>query len=252
MSSTAPQGRTPPATIASTLGGAVNAVLSNFGAIVLVIAVYAAVTSSVDYTLYGMLGPKDGAQPDQSTLVRLLLGWEGAGLVMEILLGPIFAAVAVYTGKQWLAGEKVGVYAAVNFGLSRYGRMFVAHAAANILIRLGLLILVPGVLYMCQYAFVDSVAALESKKTWAMGRSKKLTRGRRRRIFMVLLPVLLVTQVMAFGDLWAIGQGGWALWLLHMGQHFMMMTMAIGFFLIYAERTTPKAGAAEQGTAQAE
>lgn len=246
MASPAPsRSRTPPASLGAVLSSAVAVVLGNLGTFLPVFAAWAALTASVDHTLYGVFGPPPGEQPDQSTLLPVLLSLEGAGLLLEILVGPLFAAIGIHAGRQWLAGRKAGLYASVNFALNRYGRMFVAHAAANTLIRLGLLIIVPGVLYIMQYAFVDSVAALESQKTWAMGRSKKLTRSRRKRIFFVFLPVLVLSQVAAIGDIWAYGQPGWILWALHLVQHGLFMVMAVAFFLMYAERTTPAAGDGE-------
>lgn len=242
MASTAtpsPSSRTPPASLGAVFSGALSVVLGNLGTFLPVFAAWAALTASIDHTLYGIFGPPPGQQPDQSTLLPVLLSLEGAGLVLEILVGPLFAAIGIHAGREWLAGRKAGLYPAVNFALTRYSRMFVAHAAANTLIRLGLLIIVPGVLYIMQYAFVDSVAALESKKTWAMGRSKKLTRSRRRRIFFVFLPVLILSQAAAIGDIWAYGQEGWILWVLHLVQHAIFMVMAVSFYLMYAERTTP-------------
>ncbi len=257
MSRTPPPPRTPPTTLGATYKDALACLFGNLGTIILVVFAYAVVTASIDHTIYTTFG-SPGEQPDQSTLIKVLLGWEAASLVTEILLGPLFAAAAVYIGREWLAQRSVSIYGAVNFGLNRYARIFLPHMAAQIQIRLGLLILVPGILYIMQFACVDSAAALETRTQWALDRSKKLTRGRRKRIFMLLLPVLLITQVMAFADLWAIGQGAWMLAILHVFQHLLMFTMALSFFLVYAERTTPrpqaaapKADTAEADTAEA-
>jgi len=243
MSQTPPPPRTPPNTLGATYKDALACLFGNLGTIILVAFAYAVVTASIDHTIFTTFG-KPGEQPDQSTLIKVLLGWEAASLATEIILGPLFAAAAVFIGREWLAHRPVNIYKVVNFGLSRYGRMFLPHLAAQVQIRLGLLILVPGILYIMQFACVDSAAALEKRQQWALDRSKKLTRGRRKRIFMLLLPVLVLTQAMAFADLFAIGQGAWMLAIFHVFQHTVMFTMALAFFLVYAERTTPRPEAA--------
>jgi hypothetical protein len=191
-----------------------------------------------------------GASVEQQDVLTIALTWEAGSLVTELLVGPLFAAVAIYLARLWSHRETRSLYGAINFAISRYKRIFLGHAAAQMTIRLGMMVIVPGIFFLLQYAFVDSVAALEQEK-WPLSRSGKLTRGRRRAIFLVFLPFLLISQVIVFADFWALGVGGWALALMHAFEQLLGMYMAICFYLLYEGRIGgPIAVRADPGAVQ--
>jgi len=216
--------------------------------------IYGILLTALDLVAYSMFGPKGGDVSGQQDLVGVLLAWTANALAVEIILGPLFVACAVYLGRAVTTGVKPGIYKAVNFALSRYSRMFVPHLAAQLSIQLGMIIVIPGVLFQMQYAFVDSVAALEDEAA-PLNRSKRLTRGRRRSIFLLFLPWLLLSQLIVFADLWAMGQSELYLFGVKVAVFLIYFTMQVSFFLLYDERTRQRrarknsepAGAASDG-----
>jgi hypothetical protein len=188
-----------------------------------------------------------GETVGQEDVLTIALTWEAGSVLGELLVGPLFAAVAIYVGRLWSHGEQRSLYGAVNFAVARYRRMVLPHAGAQLTIRLGMLVIVPGIFFLLQYAFVDAVASLEQEK-WPLSRSGKLTRGRRRAIFLVFLPFLVISQVIVFADFWALGVGGWALALMHAVEHLLGLYMAICFYLLYEGRIGgPVAQRADRG-----
>lgn len=196
---------------------------------------YALLITSIDVVLYGAVMP-DGRMPTQADLLNVLLPVMGVTLALELVLGPLVSAMAVYVGRSFAEGTAASLYGAVNFALNRYGRMFLPHLAAQLSIQLGMIILIPGVLFQMQYAFVDAIAALEDEPA-PLSRSKKLTRGRRQSIFFLFLPWLLLSQVLIFADLWAVGQSAAALFGVKAIIFLLFFLMQIAFYLLYDERT---------------
>ncbi|MFT4978210.1 MAG: hypothetical protein ACI8S6_004118 [Myxococcota bacterium] len=197
--------------------------------------VYGILLTLIDTVIYRSTIPA-GQLPGQEDLIAVLLPWAGATLGLEIILGPIVAACAVYVGQAAATGGAVSLYKAVNFALSRYRRVFLPHLAAQLSIQLGLIIIIPGVLFQMQYAFVDSVACLEDEAA-PLNRSKRLTRGRRRSVFFLFLPWLMLSQFIIFADLWALGQSEFALFGVKATAFLIYFTMQVGFFFLYEERT---------------
>jgi hypothetical protein len=181
---------------------------------------------------------RSSAQVQQSAFIKVMFGWWGIMLVFEVFFGPILGAAAVFVGRSHSQGSKVTLYKALNFAINRYGRLFKWHAAAWLSIHVGMLVLVPGILFMLQYAFVDAVATLENEP-WPLGRSKKLTRGRRRRIFAVALILLVFSQVAGFAELDAIERGVPYLIGLISLMYLMSFLVQVAFYMFYEDRTTP-------------
>ena len=151
-----------------------KATFSNLGTVLPLMLFMGMVAAGGDMLIYRSLG--GDLSQDQGTLIKVVLAWTGFALAQEILLGPIVSAIAIYIGRLHSAGEPVRPYAALNFALGRYGRMFVPHMIAQLSIQIGLMLLMfPGMIYVSMYAFVDSVACLE-QKVWPIDQSKKLTR----------------------------------------------------------------------------
>jgi hypothetical protein len=195
----------------------------------------------LDMWVYSWLAPEaatTSAQVQQSALIKLMFGWWGVMLALEILLGPIVVGMTVYTARAHSHGGKATLYKAFNFALARYGRIFKWHAIAWLTIQVGMIVLVPGILFLLQYAFVDSILCLEDEK-WPLARSTKLTRGRRRRIFAIVFVWLVVNQVVGFLELGFVEQGIGPLTGLMGGIYLLNIFVMICFYLFYEDRTTP-------------
>ena len=237
MSTPAPTSRNPPGSLGATFIAAFSALFANLGTVLPVVIGFALLGAFLDNALMQQVFGQ--GTKDQSAVINYAFASEGMNLTLEIFLGPIIAAVAVYVGRCWLAGQRAELYKTFNFALGRYKSVFLPHMFANILIHLGMLILVPGILYMLQYAFVDSVACIE-KNTGAMGRSKRLTRGRRKRLILLALPAIVLSQVIMLVELGASDTGVLALAGTGSLMGLITFLMAISFFMVYAERTTPR------------
>jgi hypothetical protein len=108
------------------------------------------------------------------------------GAIIEGVFGPICSGALVYTFAQVKKGRRPGYYEAIAVGFRNWGRLFSARFFAGIWIVLGLLLLVvPGIVLMVRYAFIDAVVVLEgSGGDFARSRSSELTRGFRWKIFL--------------------------------------------------------------------
>ncbi len=219
---------------------ATKALLSNLGIVLPVAGVMGAALTILDLGVGQLLAPKAFSGQigsDQSELVGLMLGWWGVVIVLEILLGPIVVAMAIYAARCHTHGQpKASLSKALNFALSRYKSIFKWHAAAWLTIQMGMIVLVPGILFLLQYAFVDSILVLEKEK-WPLGRSAKLTRGRRGRIFALILPWLMLTQVVGFAELWALQQGVGTLFGLMASTYIVNIWVVMAFYIFYEDRT---------------
>ena len=230
----------------STLSVAIRATKAFFGNlnIVLPLAFFTGlVVSILDIGVAQALAPKAltgqlGA--NQSELVGLMLGWWGVVIAVEILLGPLLVAMVIYAARCHTHGQKAGFFKALNFGLARYKHIFAWHAGAWLTIQLGMIVLVPGILFLLQYAFVDAVLVLE-KERWPLARSAKLTKKRRGRIFMLVLPWLIATQVVGFAELWALKEGFPTLVALMSSTYMLNIWVVTAFYMFYEDRTRPAA-----------
>lgn len=185
-----------------------GALFANLGTALLFSAVCAAIAAPIDAASYKALLPPgmEGGAPDQSVMLKVGFAWMGVDLLLELLIGPLAGAAAVAIARAQAQGKLVSTYQAVNFGLSRYKRMVLPHMGAWLTIFVGNIMVVPGVLFMLMYAFVDPVAALEDEK-WAMGRSARLTAGRRATLFWVSAPFFFYGVGRIFIDFTALGKG---------------------------------------------
>ena len=166
-------------------------------------------------------------------------------IILEILVGPIVAASAIYTMATRRDGRSPSFYGAINFSLSRYGRLFKWHAAAWLSIRLGMIIVIPGVLFMMMYAMVDPLLCFE-KERWPLDRSKKLTRARRKTLFFFLLPWFLITAPIPLALLmWAPSQGAMMTLAVAVFYYLCLFWLHAGFGWTYLERLDAGRKAAE-------
>jgi len=144
----------------------------------------ACITGPVDRFIWGHFGGSN------ANMIAAMLSITLVYLLVVIFIGPLISATAVYAAKKHHDGRSAGLYPSVNFALNRYKRMFLPHLGAQLSIQVGMQVIIPGILFLCMYAFVDAVACLEDEK-WPMRRSKNLTRNRRKTILWVALPYLV-------------------------------------------------------------
>jgi MFS family permease len=220
--------------ILTIIGRALSASARNFHITLAASALYGISLAVVDQIIFSIVGVSN--PPAQQDLPKVLLSMLGAQFGVEILLGPILAAFAVYVGRCAAEGKPGSLYKAVNFSLSRYSRVFFPHFVAWLSITLGMIIIVPGVLFLLQYAFVDAVACMEEEKS-PLPRSKGLTRGRRKSLFLLALPWIILSQVLGFFQLWALSQSGMVMAAGDTVATMITFVMFVAFYLIYDERT---------------
>ena len=85
-----------------------------------------------------------------------------------------------------------------------------------------------------QFAFVDAIAWLENEKN-VISRSVKLTRGRRRYIFFIILPWTIITQVFGIFTL-SVADSFVKLVGVNVLLEGMIMFMYMTFFMLYDQR----------------
>ena len=225
--------------IARNVSRGVRTMLRNPGVVIPVLLVPALALGVADTAVFHWLGVAQSAGDANMELVKVSLGWLGTALVHQIFFGPIFVATAIYLARG--AGP-ANLYGALNFALNRYRRLFPWHAAAAILISAGMLVILPGVIYTLNYAFVDSICCIEDER-WPLSRSTKLTRGRRQRIFFLFLPYFIYLQVAMIGYLQLLKIGWYYVAAMHFATYALLFLYAIVMYVMYEERTSKtKAG----------
>jgi len=218
---------------------ATTTLFSNLGIVLPLAGFMGAVVAGLDIAVGKVLAPKafsGSLGADQSEIVSLFLGWWGVVLLVELVFGPFVVAMSIYAARTHSHGGKATLAKAFNFALARYGRIFKWHAAAWLTIQLGMIVLVPGILFLLQYAFVDAILVLEDEE-WPLARSAMLTRKRRGRIFALVLPWLVLTQVIGFAELWALSAGPLALVGLMSATYVLNIFVVMAFYVFYEDRT---------------
>ena len=172
-------------------------------------------------------------------VIYMVLADLSVQVLVTLLLGPIFQAMAAFAAFRHSRGKPGSARVGLNFALGRYSRMFKPHAAAWLVVLLGLQFIIPGIIYWNQFALVDAEAAF-GKSERPIRRSRTLTKGYRRSIFMMALPwflysipalvvvpllagihpaLLVVHQVVVSLYLFALFAGYGRLYLERTGQH---------------------------------
>ena len=117
--------------------------------------------------------------------------------LIETVFGPIYCGALVYAIAQLKDGRRPSYFEAISVGRRTWGRLFSARFFAGLWILFGLMLLVvPGIVLMVRYAFLDAVVVLEGAGgDSARRRSVELTRGFRWQIFLagLLFSVTFVT-----------------------------------------------------------
>ena len=134
-----------------------------------------------------------------SALIKLTFSFLGLAIMVKALIGPMIAMMVVVYSRAYCLKSPLGVGKAINFSLKRYTNVFVPYLLAMLSIQVGMLIVIPGIMFMMQYAFVDAVATVEKEKH-VLTRSKRLTKSRRKSLVILIIPFVLLGQGMQFVD----------------------------------------------------
>lgn len=231
------------ASISQHIGSGLSAVLSNPVVSIGAIAFLGALDTAL-YLLSMSILDLDTPQASgsmqinmaQQDLIKLSLTYTGFMIASKLIVGPIIAALAVAISRGKALKKKVTAGRAFNFALNRYKKIFLPYLIAQLSIQIGMIIIIPGIMFLMQYAFVDSVAALEDKKH-VLTRSKKLTRPRRKSLLLLIIPYVLLGQAVQFIELFS-AHDPTRLFLINFGFEASLFVMLCCFYMIYHERTT--------------
>jgi hypothetical protein len=135
---------------------------------------------------------------DQWNLFLLTLGESLVGLVWAMATYPLIWAAAIFCWQARDRGETTSFGAAWAFARARYRRMFRPHAKAYFAIFLGMLVVVPGIVYGLWFAFADPITATDDRSKEPLSRSRKLTQGRRGRLLRSWLPYAIWISPLMF------------------------------------------------------
>ena len=124
-------------------------------------------------------------------------------MMFENIFGPIYIGAMVYALSRIKQGQPPTYSEAILVGLRNWGRLFIAHLIAGLLILLGLIVLVvPGIVLLVRYALLDPAVILEGAAPGeARRRSAELTSGIRWQIFgagLVFLAGFAVVSILIY------------------------------------------------------
>jgi len=191
--------------------------------------------SAVLWSQEAALGELAG-HDDFLSLIYMVLCDLSLQVGVTVLLGPLFHAAAAFAAFRSSRGKPGSASVGINFALGRYARMFKANALAWLVVLFGLQFVIPGIIYWNQYALVDAEAALGTSKR-PLQRSRTLTRGYRRTIFMMALPWFLYSfpAIVVVPQLAGIHPG---LLVVHqVVVSFYLFALFAGYGRLYLERT---------------
>lgn len=169
-----------------------------------------------------------------SALMKLTFSFLGLAIGIKAIVGPIIGMLVVLFSRAHAKSTKLKMNSAINFISKRYKSVFIPYLLAMLSIQVGMLIVIPGIMFMMQYAFVDSVATLEKEKH-VLTRSKRLTKSRRKSLVMLILPFVLLGQGMQFVD-FIYSSNLPALIGFHSLYEGLFLVIASTFYMLYHER----------------
>lgn len=184
-----------PLTLIAALTGGASAVLSS------------AVGSAVhDWYMRG----NPGARNPQVELLVSELPNSVIVLVWGCTVSAFVAAFSLYFWVRHEREEEGSLYAGINYALNRMGRLLPAHAKAYGLIWLGNIVVIPGIWFALQFAFVDPIATLDDREPDPLARSRRLTQGQRGKVFrtfVLFFPWIIAYQLPLRFSFQGIGVG---------------------------------------------
>lgn len=128
----------------------------------------------------------------QSLLVVSTLAQTVFLCLWAAVVGSWAAPAQIYLWVQREKNQPATLSGAINYGLNRLGRVMKPHFMAYSLVMLGTVVIVPGIIFGLQYAFVDAIATLDPLEKHPLARSARLTSARRGSIFRTMLVFALI------------------------------------------------------------
>lgn len=170
------------------LGNAVRVFIKNAGPLLLIACISGGLGAMLAAEVGGMfhddwLRKNPMNQNSQSALFAAEIPNFLFTMFWNSVVGAFTTPLALYFWVRHEKKETGSFYSAVNYALNRYGRVLKPHTAMTILIAIGAQAAIPGIWFALQYAFVDAIATLDDKETDPRGRSQRLTRNQRGKIF---------------------------------------------------------------------
>ena len=167
--------------------------------------------------------------------MKVIGSYMGLNLLKVLFLGPLFAALVIYLGLSYSRNKPSSLGDAINFVVSRYGRLLKPFILAQLCIQLGMIVLIPGVLFMMQLAFVDAIACAEKEKH-ILTRSKKMTRGIRGSLLWFIIPWSVFIQLIGIVSLGYSGNF-FPLFAINFFTESLLFLMMCSFFAAYEYRS---------------
>jgi hypothetical protein len=218
------------------LGNAFRVLFKNFGIALVIAALCGGIGAVLMDLVTGAVLDWWHATSSQQTLVVTQVSQLIVLTIWGCIVGSWAAPAGIYLWVQEEKKQSTTLYDAVNYGLNRFSRVFPAHAKAFFFVQLGLIVIVPGILFGLQFAFVDAIATLDTVEKDPLARSKKLTWGRRGTLFRTFA-VFLVWWIpfQLAGVYWLQGKG--PLWLAAGGiiDHLVLLTIDLCMVQYYLD-----------------
>ncbi|MBT3221295.1 MAG: hypothetical protein HN348_19610, partial [Proteobacteria bacterium] len=131
-------------------------------------------------------------------LFFLTLPWQAWNLVLQCVGGSWLAIVVLRLAIDAHEGRPLAFGATLKESVVRLADVAGAHGAKVHAIVVGMQVLIPGIFYALQLAFVDMIAVLEPERP-ALQRSGALTYGIRGRLFRMLTLWVIVSAALQIG-----------------------------------------------------
>ena len=131
-------------------------------------------------------------------LFFLTLPWQAWNIVLQCVAGSWLAIIVFRLGIQVHEGRPMALGDVLKESVLRLADVAGAHGAKVHAVIVGMQVLIPGIFYALQLAFVDMIAILEPDRP-ALRRSGELTYGIRGRLFRMFVLWVLVSTVLQIG-----------------------------------------------------
>ncbi len=155
--------------------------------------------------------------------------------IWNCFVGAFAASAAIYMWVQHHKKQSPTVYGGINYAINRYPRVLGAHSAAFLTIALGNIIIVPGILFGMQYAFVDAIATLDDRERAPLARSRALSALRRGTVFRTFAMFLVWWVPFQFFTFYMQGMGLGEIALGGFFDHFVLLLIDLCMVQIYLD-----------------
>jgi hypothetical protein len=133
--------------------------------------------------------------------------------ISDLILSALFIPAIVYgLATKFRTGKQAPIRESLRWGRRQWGKTLWNKFKVEITIALwGALLIIPGVVAMVKLIFTDVIVAIEGDhETEVLQRSRDLSHGHRWRIFLVLLPVMVIDLVASYFVLSALREAAYS------------------------------------------